>query len=335
MRQLRTMTLVAATVAALGATGCGGDDSASSGGGSAGSSGSSGGETIGLSVPSLAESFWISIAYGVQDQAKKMNVKVVTANAGGDDKANQQISQIQDLVQRNVKGLIVGATNADAVKSVVDQAGARGIPVVGASSVPAGKLVSQVFTDNPTMGQMQAECLGSAMGGKGQVAVLGGPPAQTWADARLDGFKKTLAEKYPDIKIVATSRSADNRNAALTMVEGWLQRFTSLKGIYSATDDIGSGAVDAIEAAKKSGTIDVSSSNFSPAAEQLLKKGSFACVSVQEIVEQGRQAVIQAVNAARGKPVKETVVTPVIKLTKENFSDVDFGPIRAPEGFKP
>jgi ABC-type sugar transport system substrate-binding protein len=335
MVHFRWTAVAAAAALVLAAAGCGGSDT--SGGADQGTSGGSGGggELIGLSVPSMSESFWISIAYGVQDEAKKLGVKVVTANAGGDDKANQQISQIQDLMQRGVKGMIVGATNADAIKSVVDQAAAQNIPVVGASSVPKGKLVSQVFTDNPTMGQMQAECLGKAMNGKGEVGVLGGPPAQTWADARAKGFTDTLKSKFPGIKVVTTSRLADNRNAALTTVEGWLQRFPAMTGIYSATDDIGSGAVDAIQAAHKAGQVNVSSSNFSPAAEQLLKSGAFTCVSVQEIVEQGRQAVTQAVNAIRKKPVEATVVTPVISLTKSNFAGVDFGPIRAPEGYKP
>jgi ABC-type sugar transport system substrate-binding protein len=327
--------MVVAAVTALFAAGCGSSPSSSSSS-SAGDGGGGATKTIGMSVPSLAESFWISMVYGVKDEAKKRGVKVIITSAGGDANANQQISQIQNLMQRKVSALIVGATDGDAVKPVVDQAAAQKIPVVGVSSTPnTDTLASSVYTDNAGMGQIQADCLGGAMGGKGQVGVLGGPAGQSWADMRLKGFTDTLAKKYPNVKVVAKSRLADNRNAALTTVQDWVQRFPQLTGIYSATDDVGSGAVDAMQAAHKLGEVKITSSNFSPAAEQLLKNGSFVCVSVQEIVEQGRQSVIQALNAIDGKPVKKTVITPVLKLTKANFASTDFGPIRAPKGFTP
>ena len=74
-----------------------------------------------------------------------------------------------------------------------------------------------------------------------------GPAGQSWADNRLKGFQETLAAESPGIKVVAESRLADNRNSALTTAEDWLQRFPTLTGIYSATDDIGGRAVPRAE----------------------------------------------------------------------------------------
>ena len=292
--------------------------------------------TVGFSMPDSSESFWISMAYGVQQEAKKLGVKVITTSAGGDANANQQISQIQDLTQRGVKALVVGATDANAVSAVVNQAAAQGTPVVGASSLPnSKKLASSVFTDNIGMGAIEARCLGTALGGKGTVAMLVGPAGQIWADLRAKGFSDTLKKQFPGIKVVASTRLADNRNAALTTTQDWLQRFPSLSGIYSVTDDTGAGAVDAIQAAHKSGSIKVASSNFSPAAQQLLKKGLFVCTAAQQIVTQGEQALLQAVNAAKKQPVKATVVTPVVKITGTTVGSVDLSQLQAPAGFKP
>jgi TMAO reductase system protein TorT len=325
---------ILSVAACVGVAGCGGSDNESTAGGGGGDGGKD--LTIGFSAPDLNESFWVSMAYGIDQEAKKLGVEVIRVSAGGDANANQQISQLQDLLQRNVDGLIVGATDGDAVRSVVDQASSQNVPVVGLSSIPnSDKIASAVGADHYGMGKIQAQCLGGALNGKGEVAMLGGPAGQSWADNRVKGFKETLAKEFPGIKIAAVSRLADNRNAAVTTTEDWIQRFPSLSGIYSATDDIGSGAVDAIKAARKLDQIKVTSSNFSPAAEQLLKDGTFVCVSVQEIVQQGREAVQQAVNAAEDKQVEKDVVTPVVKITKSNIDSVDFGPIRAPEGYKP
>ncbi len=292
--------------------------------------------TIGFSMPDLSESFWISMAYGVDAEAKKAGVEIVKVNAGGDANVNQQISQIQNLIQRKANAIIVGATNGDAVKPVVEQAVAAGIPVIGLSSIPGSpKISSAVGADHYGMGRLQAECLGKALGGKGGVGTMAGPAGQSWADERVKGFRETLAAKSPNIKIVTDSRLADNRNSALKTMEDWIQRFPDLNGVYSATDDIGAGVVDAIKAAGKSKSLKVSSSNLSPVAEELLKSGEFVCVSIQQIVLQGREAVRQAIKAAKKEKTVEQVRTPAILVTKENLAKVDLSNVRAPQGYKP
>ncbi len=292
--------------------------------------------TIGFSMPDLSESFWISMAYGVDDEAKKAGVAIAKVNAGGDANVNQQISQIQDLIQRHVDAIIVGATNGTAVRPVVEQAVAAGIPVVGLSSIPnTPKIASAVGADHYAMGKLQAECLGKAIGGSGNVGMMAGPTGQSWADDRARGFRETIAKEFPQIKIVTESRLADNRNSALTTAEDWLQRFPDLKGIYTATDDIGAGVVGAVKAANKSAEIRISSSNLSPTAEQMLKSGDFVCVSIQQIVLQGRAAVQQAVRAAKKEQTEANVATPALLVTKDNLATVDLSEVTAPAGYRP
>jgi ABC-type sugar transport system substrate-binding protein len=307
-----------------------------------GSSGDGGGSgkgddvTIGFSAPDLSASFWVSMTYGVTDEAKKLGVHVVSVNAGGDANANQQISQLQDLLQRNVDAMIVGATDGDAVKPVVEQALSRKIPVVGLSSLPnTDKLTSAVGTDNAAMGKIQADCLGDALGGKGQVIMFAGPVGQSWAEDRASGFKKTVAAEYPGMEIVTTSNTADNRNSALTTMQDLTQRYPDVNGVYTVTDDIGAGVVDALRESKATDKIKVASANFSPTAEELVSSGAFVCVAAQEIVEQGRQAVRQAVAAARGEDVEKHVVTSVVRVDSGNIATVDLSAVRAPEGYTP
>ena len=141
--------------------------------------------TIGFALPDLADPFWVSGAYGVADEASKLGVTVIKLNAGGDANASQQIAQIQDLIQRQVGAIIVGATNGDAVKAIVERAIAQGIPVIGFSSPPnTDKLASIISADHYDMGRLQAQCLAEAIGGEGEVAMIGGPSGQAWADLR-------------------------------------------------------------------------------------------------------------------------------------------------------
>lgn len=297
---------------------------------------SAAGKTIGFSMPDLASSFWISVTYGVEEQAKAAGARVVKVNAGGDANASQQIAQIQDLIQKKVDAIVIGATNGDALKAVVEQAAAAGIPVIGVSSPPnSDKLVAVVSADHYDMGKLQAECLAAAMGRKGRVAMMAGPSGQAWSDLRAKGFRETLAKVAPDVKIVAESRLADNRNAALTTAEDWIQRFPDLSGIYSATDDMAAGVITALKSANKLGAVKVSASNLSPTAQRLIKDGELACTSIQQIVAQGRAAVDKAIAAADGAKVDKSVVTPALLVTKNNIDTVDLGSVVAPAGYRP
>ena len=133
-----------------------------------------------------------------------------------------------------VDAIIVGATNGEAVTAIIEQAVAQGIPVIGLS--PFRQHESSPPSSAPittTWASLQAQCLAKALGGKGNVAMMAGPSGQAWADLRADGFRETLAKEAPDIKIIAESRLADNRNAALTTAEDWVQRFPDLNGVYA------------------------------------------------------------------------------------------------------
>lgn len=292
-------------------------------------------ETIGLAVPDLTSSFWLSAVYGAQKEAKSASAKLVLLSAGGDGNSAQQISQVQDLIQRGVKAIIIGATNGKALAAVTNQAVSAGIPVIGLSSPPASKkLASIVSADHYDMGKLQAECLGAALKGKGTVAMMAGPNGQVWADRRADGFRDTLKAKYPNIKIVAESRLADNRNAALKVAEDWAQRFPKLNGVYSATDDMAAGVIAAFKTAGRK-DMKFSASNLSPTARKLIKSGDLVCTSIQKIVAQGRAAVQQALLAAAGKPTKPSVVTPALLVDASNVDSVDLSDVVAPSGYRP
>lgn len=292
--------------------------------------------TIGYATPDLSSSFWVSMTYGVEDEARKLGVTLVKLNAGGDANVSTQISQIQDLTERKVDAMVVGATNGEAVRSVVEHAIGTGIPVVGLSSLPASnKLAATVGANHYEMGRLQAQCLGDAMGGKGEVAMISQQQGQSWADRRRQGFLDTLKASYPNIKVVAESRNAVTRNDAINLVDNWLQRFPDLGGIYNAVDDSAAGALIAVKGAQRRGRVKISASNLSQTAQQMIKSGDLVCTSAQQIVTQGREALRQAVAAAGHKPVQRDIQAPSIMISSQNLATVDLSLLSAPASYRP
>jgi len=294
-------------------------------------------KVIGFAVPNLASSFWITSAFGVDEEAKRLGATVVKVNAGNDANSAQQIAQIQDLVQRKVDAIIVGATNGDAVKAAVEQAVKSGIPVIGLSSPPNSSLLAAVVSaDHYDMGRMQARCLAKALAQKGSVAMMAGPSGQLWADQRALGFKETLSAEFPAMKVIAENRLGDNRNAALNVAEDWLQRFPEMTGVYAATDDMAAGVVSALKAGKAQGRVKVSASNFSPTSQQMLEDGDLVCTSIQQTVTQGRVAVRIALDAVNKKPIPQTkIALPALLVTQDNLREVDLGSVVAPAQYRP
>lgn len=292
--------------------------------------------TIGYATPDLSSSFWVSMTYGVEDEARKLGVTLVKLNAGGDANVSTQISQIQDLTERKVDAMVVGATNGEAVRSVVEHAIGTGIPVVGLSSLPASnKLAATVGANHYEMGRLQAQCLGDAMGGKGEVAMISQQQGQSWADRRRQGFLDTLKASYPNIKVAAESRNAVTRNDAINLVDNWLQRFPDLGGIYNAVDDSAAGALIAVKGAQRRGRVKISASNLSQTAQQMIKSGDLVCTSAQQIVTQGREALRQAVAAAGHKPVQRDIQAPSIMISSQNLATVDLSLLSAPASYRP
>ncbi len=290
---------------------------------------------IGFSMPALTHSFWIPMLYGVRDQAKKYNMEVVDLNAGGFGNLDTQISQMENLIHRGVDIIIMGATSAEGVVPVVEEAQRAKIPVIGVGSQPKTDILTKVVADDYGMGVMQAQYMGKYLQGKGEVALMSGPPGLNWSVDRAKGFRDTLAKSYPGAKIVAEQWTEVSRPKAIELMESWLQAFPSLRGVYTANDDLAAGAVRAIISAGKTNQIKVSSCNPTEIGIEYMKAGYILCEAVQQTVMQGRAAVDAAYAKLNGKTPQKVIVTPALLLTRENLATFDFSTVTHPESFKP
>lgn len=112
----------------------------------------------------------------------------------------------------------VGVYGPDpAVYSYITDLGNEGLPVVTwhvlppEGSVPG--LKAAVGEDIPSAGTNAAIAIGEKLGGKGTVALTQGASNDT-ENAMSDAFRKTMAEKYPDIKVLATEMEGFDPSAA-------------------------------------------------------------------------------------------------------------------------
>ena len=271
-----------------------------------GENGVVGNGAIGLSVSTLNNPFFVSLAEGAQAEAEEKGAKLITVDAGDD--AAKQTNDVEDLVSRNVSVLIVNPVDSDAVAPAVKDAISKGIKVISVDRVVNGVDVDcQIASDNV------AEYLVETIGEGAPVAELQGT---TGASATIDrgaGFHEVADEKLD----VTGSQTADfNRATGMTVMENLLQADGSIKGVFAHNDEMALGALEAIAATGKD--IKVVGFDATDDAVAAVKAGKMLATVAQQPDQMGKTAVDTAITLADGDTVEKSIPVEVKLVTKDS-----------------
>ena len=131
--------------------------------------------TIGVALPEDDNPFYIGMLRGIRARAGELGMEVATVSSQS-DKA-KQINGVQDLVARGVKGILISPIDATAVNAAYDAAAAAKIPIVsvGRGATSPNQTVF-VAMDEKQVGRDIANWTVQAIGAKGKIALLSGPP---------------------------------------------------------------------------------------------------------------------------------------------------------------
>lgn len=198
---------------------------------------------------------WVGNSWGVQcvnelesylKNDKRVSEYFIT-DANND--ANKQISDIEDLISKNVDLLILQPISPEAVSAVVETAYDQGIVVVTcASPLATDKYSASVLAKDEDFGRVGMEWLAEALGGKGKIIMLNGMSGVTVSTNRTDGAKKVL-ENYPDIEILGEEYANWDYADGKTATENMLAAFPEVDGVWSQGGEMTRGAMEAFMAA--------------------------------------------------------------------------------------
>jgi ribose transport system substrate-binding protein len=201
---------------------------------------------IGVSVPAADHGWTAGIGYWAKtEMAKYPDIEWVYATA---NEPNKQTSDIEDMMSRQVDGLVILATESAPITPVAAKAKQRGIFIV---SVDRGFLepVADVFLegDNRAFGAKSAEFIAQRMNGKGNLVILRGI-ASTVDTARYEAAMEVF-NKHPDIKVLAAQPGMWNQQKALDVMQSYLSQFPKIDCVWASDDDMALGAEKAIKEA--------------------------------------------------------------------------------------
>lgn len=269
--------------------------------------------TIGLSISTLDNPFFVSMRAGAEAEAAAQGMHLVTVDAQNDPA--KQIASVEDLIQRKVPVILLNPTDSDAVANVVKEATAAGIKVISLDRAVNGAAVSShIASDNAAGGRMAGEFLVKRIGAKGNVVELEGIPGSSAARERGAGFEEVL-KRYPDVKLIAAQPADFDRAKGLSVMENILQGNRNIQGLFAQNDEMALGAVRAIEEAGLK-NVAVVGFDATPDGVAAVKAGRMAGTIQQKPELIGKLGVDTAKRLIAGEQVPQDIPVPLALVTQ-------------------
>lgn len=167
----------------------------------------------------------------------------------GNYDALTQNNQFDTMITQKYDGAIFVPIDIQAGAEAVDKAFKAGIPVVGSNTrVNSDNLLAYIGSNDVIAGEMEADTVIKAIGGKGNVVILEGPIGQSAQIERRKGNEKALAAN-PGVKVLEMKTANWSRAEALSLMENWLTAHPGqIAGIIGQNDEMALGAIAAVKA---------------------------------------------------------------------------------------
>lgn len=276
-------------------------------------------KSIGITVGSLGNPFFVTIAKGAEAKAKEINPNVKVLAVSADYDLNKQFTQIDNFIASGVDLILLNAADAKAIEPAVRKAQKAGIAVIGVDVAAAGADAT-VQTNNVQAGEVACQYIVDKTGGKGNVIIQNGPQVSAVID-RVKGCKSVLA-KAPGIKVLSDDQDGKgSREGGMDVMLGHLTRFQQIDAVFTINDPQAIGTSLAAKQLKRK-TI-ITSVDGAPDIENALKSDTLVEASAsQDPWAMAQKAVEIGVGVLNGKkPSSPMMLLPSTLITRDNVGN--------------
>lgn len=318
---MRTGAILAVVVATAFVGGCGrGDDPAR------------GRRTIGLSLLSLTNPFFIEIADNLRDEAGRHGYDVVVVS--GENDVARQDKQVHDFLVRRVDAIVLSPCDSKAIGESIRAANDAGVPVFTvdiACLAPGARVTAHVATDNYAGGRQAADAVAEALAGRGgKVGVLDYKEVESCL-LRVKGFKDAVGEINAKpgggkVEIVAELPCGGARDRGYKAMEDMLQAHPDLAAVFAINDLSALGARAALEKAGRVDRVKLVAFDGQPEGKKAIAAGKIYADPIQYPGRIGRTAADLVARYFAGEDVPAGVLIPTALYRKADALQEGFAP---------
>jgi ribose transport system substrate-binding protein len=267
----------------------------------------------------LNNEFFVAMGNEMEEAAKEYGMTLFKVAPSSTTQFEEQINMLENVIERHPIAVAMSPTNPTSLIDPGKRALDNGIWVFNVDTpFTEDFTIARCGTDNYAGGYEAGKWMGQQLGGKGIVAVLEGYSGNAATEARFNGFKKAMADLYPNITIAMTARGNNEQAQAMAAAENIITGLPNLNAIFACNDPMAIGAAEALIAAKKTGVI-VCGFDGNPIVTQKILNGEITATVAQKPATMGRTMVKQLVEyLTTGKVAERAVNTGAVVVTREN-----------------
>lgn len=272
---------------------------------------------IGASMLSLQSEFVVNVKDAMEAEADAKNIKLIVNDA--QRTADRQVQQIETFIAQKVDAIILNPCEVEASSPAIEKAKAAGIPIINVNSETGASPDAFVGSRDEESGEIAMDYIAKRLNGNGNIVIMDGYMGQAAQIKRAIGGKNILS-KYPGIKVLAEQTADWDRAKGMSLMENWIQSYgDKINAVFAHNDEMGMGALQALEQAKLKNKVVVVSIDAIADALQAVKDGRLDATVFQDAKGQGAGAVDVALKLIKKEPVeKKELFIPFQLVTKEN-----------------
>lgn len=275
--------------------------------------------TIALVMKTLTNPFFVEMEKGARQAEKELGIQLIVKTAAQETSIEQQIAIIEDLIESQVKAIVVAPGDSTELIPVLKKAQDAGIVIINIDnrlnpkrSAQLGlKEVPFISVNNEQGAYRSAQYISNQIKTPTQAVILEGIRTAQNAIDRKEGALKAFQEN-PNIQLIATETANWKIDEAYQMTKNLFAANPKIGAIFCANDMMALGAVKYLSETQQTDVL-IAGFDALDEAKQSIRKGMMTVTIDQQAAEQGYLGVSYAVEALAGKQVpSETMVNTVV-----------------------
>ncbi len=272
--------------------------------------------------------FWQAVKLGAEKAAKEFDVDITFEGPESESMVDKQIDMLQAAINKNPDAICLAALDSKAVIPLLEQAKAKGIPVIGFDSgVDSPIPVTTAATNNVAAAALAADKMAELIGYEGEVAVIVHDQTSRTGIDRRDGFVNRIKQKYPKIKIVDIQYGGGDQLKSTDLAKAIIMAHPNLKGFFGANEGSIVGIINAVRELNKVGKLVVIGYDSGKIQMDAIRSGLEAGAITQNPIGIGYEAVKAAVMAIKGEKLPKVIDTGFFWYDKTNIDSPQIKPL--------
>ena len=279
---------------------------------------------VALIMKSLANEFFKTMQEGAEAYAaERGDLELKSWGIDNETDVEGQIALVEDAVAQKVDAIVIAMIDPQAILPKLKEAVDAGITVITIDVRPDEATMEELGLDLPFIGpdnregaKLAGDVLGEELGDGGKVFIVEGNPGVPNAEARKQGFMDSIDEY--GLELLASETAHWETEEALSLVSDLITAHPDVNGIMCANDSMALGAVQAVEAAGRTGDILVVGFDNISAAQELMREGKLLATVDQFADKQAAKGIEYAMNTLAGESYSGWVRTDVELVLPED-----------------